>query len=67
MTRFLLLATFLVLLTIAIRRITKHRFLNYWKKLILDKPKIPLFTGEPIWIDCATDMSDFEDYGQQFD
>ena len=67
MSRFLLLIAFLVFLTIAIRRSARRRFLMHWKKLILERPKIALLPGDPMWIDCATDMSDFEDYGKQFE
>ena len=63
MTRYLLLTAFVIFLTIAVRRIARRRTSAKWRRLFQDRFKIPVFTSEPIWIECATDMSEFEDYG----
>ena len=65
MTSYLLLTAFVVLLTIAGRRFARRRFQAKWRRLFQNKFKIPVFTSEPMWIECATDMSEFEDYGNR--
>ena len=62
MSLLLLIAAGLVLAYIATRRLIFRRFLHKWKKMLRDRPMIPIFTSEPIWIPCATDMSDTDDY-----
>ncbi len=64
MTRYLLLVAFVVFLTSAARRFARRRFQAKWRRLFQDEYKIPVFTSERVWIECATDMSDFDDYGK---
>ena len=67
MTSYLLLAAVVVLFTIGARRFARRRSQAKWRRLFQDKFKIPVFTSEPMWIECATDMSEFEDYGNRYE
>ena len=63
MTSYLLLTAVVVLFTIGAWRFARRRFQAKWRRPFQDKFKIPVFTSEPIWIECATDMSELRTMG----
>ena len=54
MTLYFLLVAFVIFLTSAARRFARRRFQAKWPRLFQDKYKIPVFTSERIWIECAS-------------
>ena len=59
---FILILAGIGLALAVMKRVAFRCYLYQWKKMIRDKPKIPIYTSEPMWIPCATDMSDADDY-----